>query len=242
MNNARMLELAPYPKFDLDLLPDSERLEADSANFNLNSLHGWATNYWCAKALFDNCTSQRVLDSSNHEIYQKWQLCAARDCVMSVYHFGRTIEGIDISMGNCATLRSLTNSDLRSETRKEFEKLFPSYIHLRHAISHSAERSHHMGAAKRHGRIKSKTIQINPEVAITVGSNDAILLLHDNIYGTTFSSMWQGEVVKLELTDRTGEILDEIIAKLWVVFEPIFNHEPEPLPTITVSRHSTLGE
>lgn len=240
MTITRMLEIGPYPKFKLDELPLGEREEADSVNFNLNSLHRWATNFWCAKALFENCTNQRVLDANNGRIYEKWQLCAARDCVIAVYHFGKTIEGIDTSMGKCPTLRILTNSVLRSDTRRAFEKLFPSFIYLRHAISHSAERSHTMKASKKHGAVKTKTIQISPNFAVNLGSEDSILLLHDNIFGTTFSSMWMGEIVRLELTSRTGEILDEIIEKLRRAFEPIINHEPEPLPTVTVSRHSSL--
>jgi hypothetical protein len=240
MNFPRILEAGAHPKFKLDLLPPDEREEAGLVNLNLNSLHRWATNYWTAKSLFENCTNQRVLDPHNGEIYAQWQLCAARDCVMGVYHFGRTIEGIDISMGRCSTLRSLTNSVLRSSTRKAFEQRFPTFIYLRNAISHSAERTNHLFARKKHGAVKSKTLQVNPLCSINLESEDSSLILHDNIYGNTFSSMWEGKIVRLDLSDETGEFLDQTSTALRKSFEPIFNPEPEPRPNITVSQRSRL--
>ncbi len=152
---------------------------------------------------------------------------------MSVYHFGRIIEGIDESLARCPTLRDKIDGKAKREARKRFERQFPSYISLRNALAHSAERSKTARDSRRHGKLRVRTIEINPEISIRLSADATTFILDDNIYGTTFSSMWDGEMIRCEIDDQSGERLDEIIDAYWAAFNAVIEPNPEPLPTLT---------
>ncbi|HTN13951.1 MAG TPA: hypothetical protein VL094_04020 [Sphingomonadaceae bacterium] len=235
MSVERIHQNRPYPNFKLNELPEAEREEAGSIRVNIGDMHSRATSYWAGRLLFQNCAERLVLDYANNRTYHEWQLCAARDCVMSIYHFGRIIEGIDDSFATCATLREIIDTSAKRAARKRFEKQFPFYINLRHAIAHSAERSHTAKDSKRHGKMSSRTIQLSSDLSIRVGSESDMLLVHDNIWGTTFSSMWEGCLIKCDINDQSGIWLDEIIDAYWSAFDNIIDPNPEPPPKITTS-------
>ncbi|WP_125469928.1 hypothetical protein [Caulobacter vibrioides] len=235
MSIDRMHKLRASPNFRLHELPEEERDDAGSIRANIAEMHRRSTSFWSGRNLFQRCAEQSVFDYANQRTYHEWQLCAARDCVMSIYHFGRIIEGIDISISKCPQLREIIDGKSKREARKRFERYFPSYITLRHAIAHSAERSNTLKDASRHGRLSSRKIELNPDVSVLVGSEASMLLVHDNIYGTTFSSMWDGALVRCEINDQSGVWLDEITDAYWASFDKIIDPNPEPPPRITVS-------
>lgn len=235
MTAERIFQLRPFPNFMLHALPENEREEAGSIRVNIGSLHSRAKSFWAGKMLFESCAERQVFDFTNQVVYREWQLCAARDCVMSVYHFGRILEGIDISLGSCPTLVSTIDGAAKRDARKLFEQRFPTYIELRNAISHSAERSKTVREGRRHGKVTSRTVEVNPAVSIRVSEEASVLLIHDNVWGSTFKSMWDGKLVRCEINDQSGIWLDEIIDAYWAAFGGIIDPNPEPKPEVKVS-------
>lgn len=235
MSFDRLHQLRPYPNFKAEDLPEEERDEADSIRSNIGWLHDRATSFWAARMLFQNCAERQFLDPAGGTIYHEWQLCAARDAVMSIYHYGRTLEGIDDALGVCPTLREMIDGTGKRAARKQFEKRFPSFIALRNALAHSAERTKTLKASRRHGRVSKRTIQLSPDIAIGLSEDAKSFVLLDNIWGTTFSSQWDGEIVKCEINDQSGVWLDKTTDAYWAAFDAIIDPEPEPPPTITVS-------
>jgi hypothetical protein len=230
----------PGPNFKLEMLPEPERIEAGSIRMNLGALHSRATSFWAARTLFQNLAERQLFDPLNGGTYHEWQLCAARDGVMSIYHFGQVIDGIDQSLGACPALRNLIDTKAKRVARKRFEQDFPSHTKLRHAIAHSAERSGTLRDAQRHGAVRKKTLQVNPVMAITVGDDATMLLLNDSIYGTTFTSMWDGQLVQCDIHDSNGVLLDQIVDAYWAAFDKIIDPNPEAPPKITVSSKPQL--
>lgn len=241
MSIERISHRRPYPNFRLHKLPDGEKEEAGAIRSNIANMQDRAKAFWAGKMLFQNCSERQFLDPENRPIYHQWQLCAARDCAMSIYHFGRIIEGIDESLAKCPQLRELIDGQAKRKARKKFERQFPSYIVLRHALAHSAERSKTARDAKLHGKMTTKTIKLSPEISILVESDENILLVNDNIYGTTFSSMWEGNLIKCEINDQSGEWLDGVIDDYWIAFDAIIDPNPEPSPIVTYSSVPTKG-
>lgn len=235
MSVERIHQMRPCPNFKLHELPEAEREEAGAIRLNIDALHRRATSFWAGRLLYEDCAHRQVFDYANRGTYHQWQLCAARDCVMSIYHFGRIIEGIDESIGVCVSLRDLIDNDAKRAARKRFERKFPFYISLRHAIAHSAERSKTASATKRHGKAKHRTIEVNPLISIGAGKGN--VLLHDNLWGTTFTSMWDGNIVRCEIDEQSGIWLDEITDAYWAAFDKFIDPNSEPLPTVTVSPH-----
>ena len=236
MSSERINHIRPYPNFRLHELPEVERDEAGSIRCNIGGMHRRVTSFWAGRMLFQNCAERKVFDFANRSTYHEWQLCAARDCVMTIYHLGRIIEGIDESLAKCPQLRDMIDGRGKRETRKQFEREFPSYISLRNAISHSAERSKTNKDTRRHGKMSSRTVQLNPAFTITVSDDTSLFLAEDSIYGTTFTSMWDGNLVRCEINDRSGILLDQITEAYWSVFDAIIDPNPEPPPTITYSK------
>lgn len=235
MTAERIVQLRPYPNFKLHALPENERDEAGSIRVNIGSLHSRAKSFWAGKMLFQDCAERQLFDFTNQAVYREWQLCAARDCVMSIYHFGRILEGIDESLGSCPTLISTIDGSAKREARKFFEQKFPAYITLRNAISHSAERSKTVRDGHRHGKVTSRTVEVNPVISIRVSEDARVLLVHDNVWGSTFTSMWNGKLARCEINDQTGIWLDEIVDAYWDAFDRIIDPNPEPQPEIIVT-------
>ncbi|WP_340667954.1 hypothetical protein [Bradyrhizobium ottawaense] len=232
MTVPRMLQLRPQPKFKLDMIPESERRNADIIRMNIAQLHTRATDFWTGKALFDSLNRQRGLT------YQLWQVVSARDCMMSIYHFGRTIEGIDLSLGQCRSLRGIIDATAKRDARKRFEKSFPSYIKIRHALAHSAERTHTEANTKRHS--KKGPIDragLGPEGMAkvfgpaTMAAAAGIEIMMDGLLGHRFTTTWEGEVVECDINDASGKILDEIVDAFWGAFSPVIVPAPTPPPT-----------
>ena len=232
MSFERIRQLRPYPNFDLSDLPETEHDEAGSICVNIGRLHHRAAAFWAARMLFLNCAERQLFDPANGGVYHEWQLCAARDAVMSVYHFGRILEGIDKSLGACLSLRGKIDIGAKKAAKKQFKRRFPSFISLRHALAHSAERSKTAKDFRRHGLNSRRVVQINPAVTIRLSADGDVVLFDDNIWGTTFSSHWDGQVVQCEINDQSGAWLDEAIDAYWAAFDAIIDHSPKIPPII----------
>ncbi|WP_336981604.1 hypothetical protein [Altererythrobacter fulvus] len=234
MLTERIERVRKFPNFKLRELPEEERREADSIRFNIGKMHVQATSFWAGRSLFHNCAERQLFDPTHQTVYHQWQLCAARDCAMSIYHFGCIISGIDESLGSCPTLRLKIDNEAKRAARRQFERQFPSSIALRHALAHSAERSKTAKHLTRHAKSMSEGVDLSPTAKIEGRSKADTLLLDDSIYGTTFSSMWDGQIIQCEVTEQSGYWLDEIVDAYWSAFSAIIDPNPEPPPTITI--------
>lgn len=222
--------------FKIDELPSSEHKDAAVIKNNILGMWSKATDYWCAHNLFCHCEFNRnTTPKPMNSIYDRWMIVAARDCVMSVYHFGRFIEGIDKSIGQCNTLKSVIDMKSIKSARRKFTTEFPFYITMRHAIAHDAERSSTSAESKKHGVFGETEIDIAPGIPKIILSSGSSFLLKHGIHDKTFHSMWDGKFVSCKITEETGEILDKIFGEYMSIFTPIIDTTPEPPPTVTVS-------
>ena len=72
--------------------------------------------------------------------YLRWKQIAARDAAMTIYHIGRAISAIRTkNLPLCPTLGALTDHAALREADRRFERAFPHYELIRHAIGHAAE-------------------------------------------------------------------------------------------------------
>ncbi len=74
---------------------------------------------------------------------------AARDAVMSVYHFGHVVDAIRTNIDNtCPSLRAAFDIAGMEQAVEEYRAKFPSASVLRNGIGHSAENARDRAAAK----------------------------------------------------------------------------------------------
>jgi hypothetical protein len=227
--------------FDINLFDEDER--AAAKNFTaLIQLRGWAKKCETALSLFDVCqelNSDAVLAGNFEEAKRTldWSYVAARDFSMSVYHFGRSIEGISVSLGQMPKFRQRIDQTTQKSTRKEFEKKFPWYIKLRHALAHDAERLTTSASYEKHA-LTPAAKAAGPDLSIDAGSQSR-LLLESSLRNRRLSSMWEGEVVWCDITQET-------VSFLWVTYnayEAIFREFliKDDSPKITFSRRAPKG-
>ena len=74
---------------------------------------------------------------------KNWMFVAARNGGMTIYHFGRAKEGLHVSLGTTPTLRAMLDKAQLRRASKLFDKTFPTFIQMRHAIAHSEEAKKH---------------------------------------------------------------------------------------------------
>ena len=239
---SRLLAPPKNARLSLDSLPEGERKIAQIVQSNLADLAQRAQHFWSALQLLSECQTNAAVSAAQgnlaqHSKFQTWTLTAARDGAMSVYHFGRTLEGIDKSLPSCPSLRALIDERLLKEPRSKFLRSFPYFIPLRHAVAHAGERTSTPKELKKHAAGGGRVIELGQVGIMIPMEEDAYILIPEQLIGTRFVSMWEGEVVSLEMVAQTGRILDEISDAYWNIFEPAIDRSPPAAiePTVTVT-------
>ena len=145
---------AAPPVINTDALPHAEQHHAGHANALLFMLNYYVRSFEAALQLYE--TAAETIAHASHafkrdandnaanealEILDGWPVIAARDGAMSIYHFRKTLEGLDACIGQLPSLHAATNRPHRKRARRVFEARFPHFIKVRHAVAHSGERS-----------------------------------------------------------------------------------------------------
>jgi hypothetical protein len=68
-----------------------------------------------------------------------WQMMAARDGALTIYHFGSTIDGIKSSLPSCAALNAHVDHQKIRAACKLFKARFPGDRAIRHVSAHVAD-------------------------------------------------------------------------------------------------------
>ena len=167
------IELPPwinfYRKHPLDTIPEEERDGIrhvfdvlDSLNRYLGSFQNAVELLEFAKTKYSENTGKAVGDTmrERHEFamrqhkeslkYWEWQLIAARDAAMTVYHFGTALTIVKSQNGRYPTLRANVNANRIKEAVAAFSSAFPRSHRIRHAVGHIANSQANVEKAQSH--------------------------------------------------------------------------------------------
>ena len=140
--------------FHTGQFPAEEREAIQHVGALLGRLEDYTANFQVALGLFDESYAEifRFVEDTqrgNHSfdrqriittVVMRRQLMGARDAVMMLYHYGKTMEAIRRqSLRECPVVRTKVNDSKLRIAEKLFAKSFPHSIQLRHAISHWGE-------------------------------------------------------------------------------------------------------
>ncbi len=117
---------------------------------------------------------------------------------MTIYHFGRTLEGIREAFKDAPALRSYVNHPELRAAYKQFTSDFPSFIALRHAISHSAELIATLDDF-RSSSAKGEDLQV-PGISIQ-GSGH--VHISDMLAGDVFTASLDGQAYSYSLSEES---------------------------------------
>ena len=186
-------------------MPEEEQDGAWLVQSGLMSLESYVQDFAAALALFDFATSRR-------DVPHQWSFVAARDGVMTIYHFYAQFDGIRKTARACPTLERLVDWQQFRAVELLFRARFRDFVDMRDSIAHAGE--------------KMKTPEKFAEHAFT-GSIDSRLVKADNIMSITmtnclenrkFTNTWEGKIVSYEVSAQTLGYLDEAKGRVWAAF------------------------
>ena len=195
-------------------LPEAEREHAAVIGSSLDDLDGYLNNFAAALSLFDSCDNASGEAGPHRGTYISWMMIAARDGAMTIYHFGKTIDGIRQSLGLCPTLRGLVSRPSLKTAGKLFARHFPSFEKLRHGVAHAGEQSSTLRARRKHalrGDYAGSGFKIRESSGTLLGNN-----LQDRLFTTSH----EGTVLTYEISQATLAKLIEVKDAFRAAFAP----------------------
>jgi hypothetical protein len=222
------IELPPriqfYRKHPFDRIPVLERDGIRHVFDLLDSLNLYLSSFQSAVALLEFAKTKHSENTGNaigdtmrerHEFARKqhkelsklweWQLIAARDATMTVYHFGTALTAVKSQSARYPTLRANVNAKRIKEAVTAFSNAFPRSRRIRHAIGHIADSQVTVEKARSH--------QVQGMIAICC--------LNDRDFWMTFKadSAPAAETLVLGIHSTTSDKLCEIAEIATSAFE-----------------------
>jgi hypothetical protein len=143
------------PQFHGEHLPQGEQEATRHLNVLVAQLVRYEWQFRHAVTLFDLCRGESDLsakaDITNIPIprfpiveqkantLHAWEMMAARDGALAIYHFGQALTAVARGLGACPTIRARVDHSALRLARRAFEQSFPSYDAIRHAVGHAVD-------------------------------------------------------------------------------------------------------
>jgi hypothetical protein len=143
-----------------------------------------------------------------------WQSMAARDGALTIYHFGRAIEGLKNSLRFCDALGALVDHRKIKNAGKLFEAAFPDSIAIRNAVAHIADFSQTLDKKTSHavkGPFNKKWFASDDPEGIT--------WLPGNMNGHTYAVSYHGKAFTYELSFENASKLRAVKNLIYSAFE-----------------------
>jgi hypothetical protein len=209
------------PRFERERLPDNEKEPTRTLEQTLWSLHWYCDSFADAIHLSDFC--QQNLEKAKTESVDKrllmrwrsWRRLAGRDGAMTIFHFGKSIEGAGKTLGACPTvLRGLDKSKLRS-AKKMFADLFPNYEVIRHAIAHEGE------LWSTPTKMEKNIVNKPENMGSLSGLGIDTLIIRGSFIKDYFTSTIGGRVYSYDLSRATLANLEHVKFEFYSAFLPV---------------------
>jgi hypothetical protein len=128
-----------------------------NVDLSLRRLVGYTDDFQAALALFDACNEELATDPKA-AWRRNWRDMAGRDGGMSIWHFGRTIEGVQEIIGKYPILANRTDYNIIDQARSLLEQKFRMREQIRHAIAHRSDFFTSPDKALRHSVPTSRSV------------------------------------------------------------------------------------
>ena len=139
---------------------------------------------------------------------RSWELMAAREGALTIYHFGQGLAAIAPAVRKCSFIADRVDHAALRRARKSFKAAFPSHDAIRHVVGHTVDFSATLEERDRHSvrppwerTFDSGTLQYAGTRKIFNPGD-----LHDRVYRVTY----EGDVHFYELRSETLERLSAI--------------------------------
>jgi len=205
----RTLREAP-PTINAEALPSDERRSAAHLMMILGTLPYYEADFRHALALYDH--SERESPTVPHP----WKFVAGRDGAMSIFNFGKAVEGIMASVGTMPTLFGMVDRDPLRKARQLMRDMFPRFEAVRHSIAHAAEL---IGDPD---KIDQEGISGAPYTfgSLTINPGQSVVIIRSSFVGPRlFANSFEGALQAYELSQKTANGLWEVKQTIYAAFK-----------------------
>lgn len=127
-----------------------------------------------------------------------WLRVAARDGALNIYHFVKTIEGIERTLAKLPAMRERIEMKNFREARRVLRAAFPDLDLLRHAIAHAGEKSSDSHSFKRHS-----TSEERQDEFFQIGEKARNIMIEGAIMGDRVTETYEGKVVSYRMSPES---------------------------------------
>ena len=139
---------------------------------------------------------------------------------MSIYHFYIAFEGIRDTTATNKSLSAIVDVKSFKNVGRQFRHRFPSFVDMRDAVSHSAEKTKTPAKHKDHslsGTFQSGVFDIRDSTGVTID---------DCLSNSTYQTSWNGKLLSYDISPETLIALDSYRKLVWDIFDPPIAAEP----------------
>jgi hypothetical protein len=193
-------------------LPEVERDAAWQLSLAVNGLTKYVDAFEAALNLFDACIPWTTERPDLQRRFTAWQLLAARDGAMSLYHYSKILMGSHFK--NCPSLRAYVDHRSIRKSRQVFNSAFPHIGDIRHSIAHAAE--------LRETREKIATHSFSGD-ATSIGISDDVqgLTISNSVFERRFTTTFEKKILQYEISGETLSSLRTITTLFISAFDKI---------------------
>jgi hypothetical protein len=202
---------AHWPSINLELLPLEEQMTAWRLSaIGLRGLLVYCRGFQVALSLFDFANANIDPKGKEPEYglpFKEWLYLAGRDGALTIFHFGKAMRQIrNVIFASCPVLASHLDRQAFKSVVGLFEKNFPRWEAVRHAVAHHAELHIDPLIAEEH------SIRTSP---------GAWRSFSNMLVGRRFSHTFEKGTCEYELSQETLERLHEIRLDYYEIFTPV---------------------
>jgi len=148
-----------------------------------------------------------------------WQLMAAREGALTIYHFGQALAAVAPAVRQCSSIADRVDYAALRLARKSFKAAFPSHDAVRHVVGHAVDFTATVEERNRHSVMPPWEHAFNSHTMQYAGTRPIFKLgdLSDRAYLVTY----EGDVHFYELKAETLERLSAIRERTYSAFRVV---------------------
>jgi hypothetical protein len=208
---------SPYiPQIDMSTAPKEEENNLYLLNSSLSAINQYVNQFQGDLHLFEYCAVQgSVFPDGGSPAFRSWQLVAARDAVMALWHYRNEMLAANTYANRSPYISPKLTKSAMAEANSKFEMYFADFADIRHAVAHTGE------MAKNREAYEKNTFTGSLDAFGLKVENTKHLRIKDMLSDRHFvSTTFGGKVVNLEISRTTVMRMTEVRNLFYLAFKP----------------------
>jgi hypothetical protein len=148
-----------------------------------------------------------------------WELMAAREGALTIYHFGQGLDAIAPALHRCASIADRVDHAALRLARKSFKAAFPSHDAVRHVVGHTVDFSATVEERNRHSVTPPWQHTFDSHTHQYAGTRP--MFTPGDLHNRTYLVTYEGDVHFYELKAETLERLSAIRERTYSAFKAV---------------------